>query len=212
MNETNMQVILEMRDNASPQLRAFGDTVKQTATTVRTSSTTMGDSIGGVSNQLVNNKQAFMEMSSGVRYMGTTFLALGVAMSTSNNETLKGIGNMVMMTGAIMTVVGSAAGFIGAIGQMVNALKALRVAQILTQAFSGPAGWATLAIGAGVAGAAVYGASRMSSGPTANPNAQQNITINQHIAGSVVSERRLTDNVQKGLLLKGSRSGSTGIK
>ena len=212
MNETNMKVMLEMRDNATPQLRAFGDTVKQTASTVRTSSTTMGDSIGGVSNSLVSNKQAFMEMSSGVRYMGTTFLALGVAMSTSNNETLKGIGNMVMMTGAIMTVVGSAAGFIGAIGQMVNALKALRVAQILTQAFSGPAGWATLAIGAGVAGAAVYGASRMNAGPSVNPNAQQSITINQHIAGTVVSERQLTDNVQKGLLLKGQRNSTTGIR
>ena len=212
MNETNMQVMLEMRDNASPQLRAFGDTVKQTATTVRTSSTTMGDSIGGVSNQLVSNKQAFMEMSSGVRYMGTTFLALGLAMQSTNNETLKSIGNIVMMTGAIMTVIGSAAGFIGAIGQMVNALKALRIAQILTQAFSGPAGWATLAIGAGVAGAAVYGASRMNAGPRVNPNAPQNITINQHIAGSVVSERQLTDNVQKGLLLKGQRNPSTGIR
>jgi len=213
MNETNMGVILELKDQASPRLKAFGKQVRATSVDVQHSSTEMNQSLGGIGDSLVSNKQAFMEMSSGVRYMGTTMLALGVAMQMSNNETLKGIGNMVMMTGAIMTVVGSAAGFIGAIGQMINALKALRIQQILTQAFAGPAGWIALAGGAAVAAGVLYGVSRAEGGQAKTVGAAtQNVTINQNIHGSVVSDRQLTDSVQKGLLEKGGRNYSTGIK
>lgn len=212
MNDTNLAVVLEMQDSASPQLRAFGEQVKTTAANVKTAGGTMNTTMGGVDTTLAKNKMALRELASGVMYLGGTFLALGVAMSSSNNETVKSIGNTVMMVGAFMTAIGSSVQFIAAISKMINALKALQIQQILTQAFSGPAGWATLAAGAAIAGGVVYGVSKYSSAQSKASGTTVNNNVTQNIAGSVVTERQLTDNVHKGLLLKQNRAGSTGIK
>lgn len=216
MNETNMAVVLQMRDQASPQVRAFGQTTTATMADIRRQSQMTVDNMQGMGAQVVANKEAFAELSSGVRYMGTTFLALGVAMQAANNESIKQIGNFVMMAGAVMTVVGSAAGFIDAIGKMVKALRMLRIQQILTQAFAGPAGWITLGVGVAVAGGTIAAVSAMESRNSAKMTpgaaAGPSITVNQNIQGSVVTERQLTDSVQKGLLLKGQRNSTTGVR
>ncbi len=212
MNDTNLAVVLEMQDNASPQLRAFGEQVKATAGNVRTAGGTMNTTMGGVDQTLSKNKMALRELASGVMYLGGTFLALGVAMSSSNDQTVKNIGNTVMMVGAFMTAIGSSVQFIAAISKMIHALKALQIQQILTQAFSGPAGWATLAAGAAVAGGVIYGVSKYSSAQAKVTSGTTNYNVTQNIGGSVITERQMTDNVHKGLLIKGQRSGSTGIK
>jgi len=213
MNETNMTVLLQMRDQASPQIQAFGQTTKQTMADIRRQNQATIDNMQGVGAQIVANKEAYAELSAGVRYMGTTFLALGVAMQSSNNEMIKSMGNTVMMAGAIMTVVGSAAGFVDAIGKMVKALRALQIQRMLTQAFSGPAGWITLGAGAAVAGGVLYATSRQEGSAPARPTGtNNNITVNQTVNGSVVTERQLTTNVQEGLLRKQQQSYSTGIR
>ncbi len=213
MNETNLQVILEMQDNASPQLKTFGENVKQTAADVKTAGSSTVQTSTSMDNSLAKNKAALRELASGVMYLGTTFLSLGIAMSQSNNEGVKSIGNMIMMAGAVMTAIGSSVQFIAAIGKMINALKALQIQQILTQAFSGPAGWATLAAGAAIAGGVVYGVSKYQSAAAKSTTGQTgNINVTQNIAGTVVSDRQLTDNVHKGLLLKGQRNAGTGIQ
>ena len=217
-----MAVILEMQDYASPQLQAFNAQVQQTAGQVNTSGANMNVSMGGVSDTLTKNRAAFRELAMGVNYLGTTFLGLGIAMKSANNEAIQNVGNTVMMAGAMMTAVGSAAQFLRAIGGMITALKALRVQQILSQAFAGPIGWGALAVGAGVAATAIYATSRMERGGqqpmNALPRAERgggqvnNYTVNQNIAGSVVTERQLADNVQRGLLLKAQRNSTTGIR
>jgi hypothetical protein len=212
MNETNLAVVLEMQDSASPQLRAFGEQVKATAANVKTAGGTMNTTMGGVDQTLNKNKMALRELATGVMYLGGTFLALGVAMQGSNNDTVKSIGNTLMMAGAFMTAIGSSVQFIAAISKMINALKVLQIQQILTQAFSGPAGWATLAAGAAIAGGVVYGVSKYSSAQSKSAGGTTNVNVTQNIAGSVVSQSQLTDGVHKGLLIKGQRSGSTGIK
>lgn len=212
MNETNLAVILEMQDNASPQLKAFGDNVKATAGTVNAAGGQVTTTSSGIDKSLQKNKAALRELASGVMYLGTTFLGLGVAMSQSNDETIKGIGNTIMMVGAFMTAIGSSVQFIAAIGKMISALKALQIQQILTQAFSGPAGWATLAAGAAIAGGVVYGMSKYQSAATKAAGGQTNVNVTQNISGSVVTERQLADNVQKSLLLKQNRNGSTGFR
>lgn len=212
MNETTLQILLEMRENATTQLKLVGDAIKSTAADVKGAGGSMNQTMGGVDQSLVKNKAALRELASGVMYLGTTFLGLGVAMSQSNNETVKGIGNTIMMVGAFMTAIGSSVQFIAAIGKMINALKVLRIQQILTQAFSGPAGWATLAAGAAVAGGVVYGMSKYESAQTKAAGGTTVNNVTQNIAGTVVTERQLADNVQKGLLLKANRSGSTGIR
>ena len=212
MNETNLAVVLEMQDNASPQLRAFGEQVKATAGNVKTAGGTMNTTMGGVDQTLAKNKMALRELASGVMYLGGTFLALGVAMSSSNNETVKSIGNTVMMVGAFMTAIGSSVQFIAAIGKMIHALKALQIQQILTQASVGTGRMGDVGGRAAIAGGVVYGVSKYSSAQTKAATGATNINVTQNIAGSVVTERQLTDNVHKGLLLKGQRNGTTGVK
>ena len=176
-----------MQDDATPKIRTFNKEANN------------------VSDTLSKNRMAIRELAMGVGYLGTTFLGLGVAMQNSNNQTLKGFGTTFMFVGAIMTAVSSSVQFISAIAKMVDALKKLQVAEMLTQAFAGPVGWAGLAAGAAVAGGIYYGVSKME-------KAQHSVTINQHIAGSVVTEKQLTTNVQRGLLLAGQRSFTTGVK
>jgi hypothetical protein len=188
MDDTTLQILLEMQDNATPKLRT-------------------------VSTEFRKNNAAIRELSMGTAYLGSTMLGLGVAMQASNNEAVKGVGNMLAMSGGILTAVGSAAHFVNAIGKMVSALKALRVQQVLTQAFSGPAGWAMLAAGTAIAGATIYGMSRSSPAPvrTSTVNTQERVTIIQNIAGSVVAQKQLVDDVHKGLLIKQQR-GTTGLQ
>jgi len=64
------------------------------------------------------------------------------------------VGGLTAMTFVAMKVV-------GAIKAIITAIHAMTSAQIVAQAFSGPAGWATIAVGAGIAAAGVYGLSKM---------------------------------------------------
>jgi len=168
--------------------------------------------MNSISQSLAKNKAAFRELAMGVMFLGGSMLGLGVAMSQSNNEVLKSVGNIFMMAGSIMMAVGSSVQFIAAIGKMANALKALRLQQILTQAFAGPAGWASLAVGAAVAGGVVYGMSKYEGAQAKSAGGASTVNnVTQHIAGSVVTERQLTDSVQQGLLQKGQRNYGTGV-
>ena len=208
MNQTNLNVMLQMQNNASPQLKAFGEDVRQTSTVVQSSGTQMSTSMGGVGQSLVNNKQAMMEMSSGVRYLGTTFLALGLAMQSSNNETIRSIGSMLTMVGAIATVVGSAAGFVGAIGQMTTALKALNIQRIIGAAFSGPVGWAVLGVGAAAAIGTVAVVSARSRGERDKPA----IVVNNNVQGSIYSRDELGKLTMETIVKAQDRNGTSGVR
>lgn len=184
--DNNIEVLVSMQDTASAGIQSLNS-------------------------NLMASKSAIRELAMGTAYLGSAFLGMSVAMKNSNNASLQGVGNMLAMVGGIMTAVGSAAHFISAITKMTSALQKLNIAQVIANALSGPGGWAKLAIGGAVAGAAVYGVTKLmsKSGGTAATN---QTVINQHIAGSVVTQRELTDNIQRGLILKADRSGSTGIK
>ena len=116
------------------------------------------------------------------------------------------IGNYVMLAGGIMSAVGSSLQFISAIAKSEDALKKLKAALISVEAFSGVPGWVALGVGAAVAVGATVGISKLTSSEN-----KSNVVINNHIAGSVVTEKQLTATVQKGLLIKGQQNLSTGI-
>ena len=236
MMDTSMAVLLEIQNTASPELKRFAADIEQTSTQVKSASGSSREAAEGLGQGLAHSTGALRTLASGVGYLGSTFLGLGIAMKQSNNELAQSLGTTLMMSGAVMSSVASAAHFVAAIGKMIKALEALRVQQILTQAFSGPLGWAALAVGAGVATGAIISSSNAAKAPEAAPtrqgyqqilsatqmprpaetpagsNSQQSIVVNQNISGSVVSERQLVDAVQKGLLEKSSRNYGTGVR
>lgn len=217
MNDTTLEVLLEMQDNATPQLQAFGAQVQTVTAETQQMGPRVTAPLSDIGTTLANNRRAIRELASGVMYLGGSFLAMGVSMQMSNNQAMKSAGSMLTLVGGVMATVGASVQFIGAISRMIDALKKLQIAEIIAKAFSGPAGWAMLAAGGAIAGGAVYGLSRYQGAETKvakaeAKSAQTSITVHQHIAGSVVTERQLTDNVQKGLLLKGQRSYTTGVR
>ncbi len=216
INEATLGILLTLRDDATGQLKNFSGQLRTTGAEATAMGPRVTAPMNDISESMVKNRAAIRELSMGVMFLGTTFMSLGVSMKMTNNETLQNIGNIIMISGAIMTAVGSAAQFISAITKVIDALKKLRAAEILTQAFSGPAGWATLAVGGAIAAGTIASLSKMESASTRVTRAQNaaagSTTVNVNVAGSVVTNRQLVDEVHRGLLLKEQRSSTTGIK
>lgn len=216
MNDASLGILLTLRDDATGQLKNFSGQLRQTAAEAQQTGPKVTRPLNDIGGGLEKNRMAVRELGMGVMFLGTTFVTLGASMRMSNDEGIKNVGTMIMYTGAVMSAIGGAVQFISAITKIIHALKALQVQQIITQALAGPAGWATLAAGAAIAGGAVYGVSRMQATETKVSGAQAKAggtTVNQYISGSVVTERQLTDNIHRALLIKEQRSGNTtGIK
>jgi hypothetical protein len=177
MNEAGLQILITS-DNY--QALAGINGVKQalgttgTAVAATTGTTTM--QMKGLGDTLADNRTALRQLASGMTMVGTTALTMGIALKSSKNEMVSGIGNTVMMAGALMTAVGSSVQFISAISKMVAALKSLAISEAIVKAFQGPTGWVALGVGAAVAGGAVAGINAMSKSET-----KANITINNQI-------------------------------
>jgi len=178
----NARVVMTLDDSkATPQLMRFTAAVKQ-------------------------NQTAVSDLAMGATFMGTAFLGMGAALERSDSQMLKSIGNMVNMVGGVMAFVGSTTMFIFAVSKMVESLRQLQIMQIITQALSGPKGWAVLAAGAGVAAAGVYGVSRLTKGAGVPQAAAGPTSVIVNVAGSVTTERKLVDAVQEGLAKTGQRN------
>jgi len=72
-------------------------------------------------------------------------------------EWIKNNENLVRTIGAVGLVLIGAGGVLFAISQVSKAIIALNAALAIMQALSGPKGWATLAIGLGIAGGSIWG-------------------------------------------------------
>jgi hypothetical protein len=140
MIEATVGILVNLRDNASAGVKQLSGTIE-------------------------NSRGAIRELATGFSALGTTFLGLGVAMQHSNSATTESTGRFLSLAGGIMTAVGSALSFVSSVGQMVAALKTLQIAQIGVQAFSGPKGWASLAIGLGAAAVGTYAFAKSQSQP-----------------------------------------------
>ncbi len=152
---------------------------------------------------LTQNRAAFRELAMGVSMLGISFMSMGVALKQVNNPLVQTIGSTLTMAGAVMTAIGTTVQFISAISRTVDALKKLAVAEAVVKAFQGPAGWVTLGIGTAVAVGAVAGIKAMTK--------TENITINNHIQGSVVTDKQIAETVRKQVVLTQQRNATSGI-
>jgi len=186
MGANNLDVVMTLEDRATPKLSRFTTAIK-------------------------NNQTAVSDMAMGATFLGTAMLGLGTALEKSNNELAKSMSGMLKMVGGIISFAGGAVYFIYMVSKMVEGLKQLAIWQTITSALSGPAGWAKLGVGLGVAAGVGYGVSRLASGggAPAQPSGPTNINLN--VAGSVVTERELVDVVHEGLARKGDRNAGTGL-
>ncbi len=164
----------------------------------------------GVTDAFVQSRSAAREMSMGLGMLSNMALSMGIAMKASNSQTLQNMSSMMMMVGGIGSAVTNAFRFVSAMGRMTHALQAFNFQQLLANLLSGPGGWAKLLIGGALLGGAAYGISKMVSGGSSQ--AGQTTVINQHIAGSVITNQDVTDMAQQGLQLKVSKQGTTGVK
>lgn len=189
MNSNNVEVMVTMEDRATGQMNSLTQAVR-------------------------NNQTAFSDLAMGATFMGTALIGMASAMEKSNSETIKGLGSTLSLVGGIMSAVGAATYFVYSVGKMVEALKALNIMLAIRNALQGPTGWAVLGGAAIVGAGAIYGISKVTSGGSGGGGRSEttNVTVHQHIAGSVVTEKQLVDSVQKGLVLKGQRNAGTGIQ
>ncbi len=125
-----------------------------------------------------------------------------------NPETVQWIVKITAMAGGIVLSV-LAIGKLIAIGKsLVVTIMAIRSAIITTLAFSGPAGWAQLAVGAAVAAGSIYAVNRLLSGTNkeleeAGKNAKETTKATKALADAGVSSKQLED--QKKLVDEGKR-------
>jgi len=181
-NEATLGILIQANDQATPKLTGLGNTLSE-------------------------NKMAIRELAMGVSFLGVSFASMGIMLKGTNSELGKGIGNTLLMTGAIMTAIGSTVQFISAIAKVVDALRKLAVMEAIVKAFQGPAGWAMLGIGAAVATGAVAGISAMGRG---EKRAAVNITNN--IQGSVVTDKQIADTIRRELVKTQQRNNTSGIR
>ncbi len=180
--EATLGILLTATDNATPKLQ-------------------------GMTNSLTQNKMAIRELAMGVSYLGMSFASMGIMLKAANDPLGKTITNTLLMTGSIMTAIGTSVQFVSAIVKVVDALKKLAVMEAIVQAFKGPAGWAVLGVSAAVAAGSVAGITAM-----AKSEKKADITINNHIQGSVLTDKQIADTIRKEIVKTQQRNQTSGIK
>lgn len=171
---------------------------------------TVSPGMQAASKQITDMKSVVGDLTTGTTYLGTALLGMGIALERSNNSLARNAGNMLTMVGGILSSVAALAHMTQALTYVTAALQRLNVAQAIANALSGPAGWAKLAVGAAVAGGAVYGISKLAGGGGGDNQAAAPVQVN--VYGSVVTQRQLVDEIHEGLLQRQNRTVTSGLR
>ena len=185
MGESSLGVALVLtQDSVSPQLKSLGST--------------LGD-----------NRMAIRELAMGVTMMGASFMAMGVALSQSSNQTAQAAGRFLMLSGSIMTAIGSAVQFVSAISKTIDALQKLAASEIFAEAMANPL---LPLLGVGAAAALTFGVTKGISSMNSG-NTKVDHTTNVSIDGKVVAtaiKPYLVQNAQQNAYNSGLATGKTG--
>ncbi len=131
-DEAAITTVIRMRDEASAQLKGFGQNIQQ---------------------QEIQALQFNVALIS----VGSALSAMGGLMNQIESPMAKMGAKFLMTAGAVFTTTSAIIQMMPAIRGLIGWLRNLAIAQALVQALSGPAGWVTLGAGLAIAGAATAG-------------------------------------------------------
>ena len=176
MGESTLGVELVLtQDSVSPQLKSLGST--------------LGD-----------NRMAIRELAMGVTMMGASFMAMGVALSQSSNQTAQSAGRFLMLSGSIMTAIGSAVQFVSAISKTIDALQKLAASEIFAEAMANPL---LPLLGVGAAAALTFGVTKgISSMNSANTKVENTVNVN-------LNGKQVADSVKQQLVINAQQNAKT---
>ena len=176
MGESTLGVALVLtQDSVSPQLKSLGST--------------LGD-----------NRMAIRELAMGVTMMGASFMAMGVALSQSSNQTAQSAGRFLMLSGSIMTAIGSAVQFVSAISKTIDALQKLAASEIFAEAMANPL---LPLLGVGAAAALTFGVTKgISSMNSANTKVENTVNVN-------LNGKQVADSVKQQLVINAQQNAKT---
>ena len=176
MGESSLGVALVLtQDSVSPQLKSLGST-------------------------LSDNRMAIRELAMGVTMMGASFMAMGVALSQSSNQTAQSAGRFLMLSGSIMTAIGSAVQFVSAISKTIDALQKLAASEIFAEAMANPL---LPLLGVGAAAALTFGVTKgISSMNSANTKVENTVNVN-------LNGKQVADSVKQQLVINAQQNAKT---
>ena len=176
MGESSLGVALVLtQDSVSPQLKSLGST-------------------------LSDNRMAIRELAMGVTMMGASFMAMGVALSQSSNQTAQSAGRFLMLSGSIMTAIGSAVQFVSAISKTIDALQKLAASEIFAEAMANPL---LPLLGVGAAAALTFGVTKgISSMDKGNTKVENTVNVN-------LNGKQVADSVKQQLVINAQQNAKT---
>ena len=180
MNNAMLAIILSMKDGASEGLNNFNNNTKKNIASLR-------------------------EMRMGLMALGTTLTSAGSLLNRLDNDMAKSAGGALVWAGSIIATVGGILQMIRYLPGLIAQLRSLAVIQAILNSLAGPGGWAKLAVGAAIAGGAVYGMNKVMSS-NATP---QKTTIENKI---YLDSRQLGSSVKKDIILQQQRNSTSGIR
>ena len=124
-----------------------------------------------------------------------------------DNPAAKMASNFLGISAAVLMTTSAIARWIPLIRQATASLQAMAVVRGILAALSGPAGWATLGIGAAIGVGATAGIMRATRGQ------EGGTTQNIYVQGSIISERELADVARRNIVNTQQRNaGKSGIQ
>lgn len=146
-----------------------------------------------------------LQMGVALTAMGGAFTAVGSLIGQLDSPVAKMASNFLMVGGAIMTTTSAVIMMLPYLRQLVAQLRNVAIAQAIVRALSGPAGWIGLGIAAGAAGGIAI-ATRGGGGGASQ------VTVNNNIQGTVITERELGDITRREIIKGQERNATSGIK
>jgi len=131
-NEAAVTIVARMRDEASAKMQNLGKTTAKTNITMAETQMTL-------------------------TAVGSALVGVGALLGKMDNPLAKTASTFLLTAGAIGATAGAIMNMIPYIGKLITWLRSLAIAQTLVAALSGPAGWARIGIGLGIAAAGTAG-------------------------------------------------------
>lgn len=134
----------------------------------------------GLTKKLEAQKAVSMDLRMSLTAVGSALTGIGSLMGQLDSPAAKMASKFLLTAGALMTTTSAIITMVPVIRSLITWLRSLAIIQSVVQALSGPAGWATLGVGLGIAAGAtagVYALTRTNAGsaggaPAVNINAQ----------------------------------------